>query len=188
MRLLFMGPPGAGKGTQATIICKEHSIPQISTGEILRAAVKNGTEMGKKASEYMNAGGLVPDEVVIGIVRDRIQEADAQNGYILDGFPRTIEQADALGKMLEGMGQKLDVALNLDVPDEELVKRLLDRAQKDGRPDDTEPVIKSRLKTYNDQTAPLIAYYEKQGILQPIDGLGSMDAITERIRKVLSKG
>ncbi|MCR9142357.1 MAG: adenylate kinase [bacterium] len=186
MKLLFMGPPGAGKGTQAEIICKEHSIPQISTGEILRAAVKNGTEMGKKASEAMNAGQLVPDEVVIGIVRDRIQEPDAKNGYILDGFPRTIEQADALGKMLEGMGQKLDVALNLDVPDDELVKRLLERAQKDGRADDTEPVIKNRLKTYNDQTAPLIDYYQKKGILKPIDGLGSMAEITDRIRKALA--
>ena len=187
MKLLFMGPPGAGKGTQAQIICKEHNIPQISTGEILRAAVKNGTEMGKKAQEFMNAGQLVPDEVVIGIVRDRIKEPDAANGYILDGFPRTIEQADALGSMLSEMGQKLDVALNLEVPDEELVRRLLDRARKDGRADDTEPVIKERLKTYNDQTAPLIDYYQKKGILASIDGLGSMDEITERIRQVLKK-
>ena len=124
---------------------------------------------------------------MIGIVRDRIKEADAQQGYVLDGFPRTIEQADALGRMLESMGQKLDVALNLEVPDAELVKRLLDRAVKDGRADDTEPVIKNRLKTYNDQTAPLIEYYKKKGILASIDGLGSMDAITERIQQVLQK-
>ncbi len=185
MKLLFMGPPGAGKGTQAVILCKELGIPQISTGEILRAAVKHGTEMGKKASEYMNAGKLVPDEVVIGIVQDRIKEDDAQKGYVLDGFPRTLEQADALGKMLAGMGQQLDAALNLDVADEELVKRLLERAQKDGRADDTEPVIKERLQTYNNQTAPLIAYYEKQGILKPINGLGSMEEITARIRGAL---
>lgn len=182
-----MGPPGAGKGTQAVKICQQYKIPQISTGEILRAAVKNGTDMGNKAREYMDAGKLVPDEVVIGIVRDRIKEADAQQGYVLDGFPRTIEQADALGRMLESMGQKLDVALNLEVPDAELVKRLLDRAVKDGRADDTEPVIKNRLKTYNDQTAPLIEYYKKKGILASIDGLGSMDAITERIQQVLQK-
>lgn len=185
MKLLFMGPPGAGKGTQAAILCKELGIPQISTGEILRAAVKNGTEMGKKASEFMNAGKLVPDEVVIGIVQDRIKEDDAQKGYVLDGFPRTIEQADALGKMLAGMDQQLDAALNLDVPDEELVRRLLERAQKDGRADDTEPVIKERLQTYNSQTAPLIEYYEKQGILKPINGLGSMEEITDRIRGAL---
>lgn len=185
MKLLFMGPPGAGKGTQAVILCKELGIPQISTGEILRSAVKNGTEMGKKASEFMNAGKLVPDEVVIGIVQDRIKEDDAQKGYVLDGFPRTLEQADALGKMLAGMGQKLDLALNLDVPDDELVQRLLGRAQKDGRVDDTEPVIKDRLKVYNDQTAPLIDYYEKQGILKQINGLGSMDEITDRLRGAL---
>ena len=149
MRLLFMGPPGAGKGTQAVIICQEHNIPQVSTGEILRAAVKNGTEMGKKAKEFMDAGKLVTDEVVIGIVRDRLKEADAQNGYILDGFPRTTEQADALSKMLAEMGQKLDGALNLEGPDAERGSRLLDRAKKEGRADDTEDVIKERLETYN---------------------------------------
>ncbi|MBX7056502.1 MAG: adenylate kinase [Leptospirales bacterium] len=185
MKLLFMGPPGAGKGTQAQLICDRYSIPQISTGEILRAAVKSGTAMGKKAQEYMNAGKLVPDEVVIGIVKDRLAEEDAQKGYILDGFPRTLEQADALGKMLAESGQKLDLALNLAVPDDELVRRLLERARKEGRADDTEPVIKSRLKTYNDQTRPLIEYYRKHGILREIDGLGGMDQITERINLIL---
>lgn len=185
MRLLFMGPPGAGKGTQAQIIMQDYSIPQISTGDMLRAAVKNGTEMGKKAQEYMNAGKLVPDEVVIGIVRDRLQEDDAKQGYILDGFPRTTEQANALDTMLHELGQKLDAALNLDVPEDELVRRLLDRAQKEGRPDDTEPVIKQRLQTYREQTQPLIDYYEKKGILKQIDGLGSMDDITGRIREAL---
>jgi adenylate kinase len=186
MKLLFMGPPGAGKGTQAALLCKQYDIPQISTGEILRAAVKNGTDMGKKAQEYMNAGKLVPDEVVIGIVRDRIKEPDAQKGYILDGFPRTIEQADALGAMLAGMNQKLDAALNLNVPDDELVRRLMDRARKDGRADDTEPVIKNRLKTYNDQTLPLIEYYRRAGILKEIDGLGSLDDITRKIQEALA--
>ncbi len=186
MKLLFMGPPGAGKGTQAQLICDRYSIPQISTGEILRAAVKNGTEMGKKAQEFMNAGKLVPDEVVIGIVRDRLKEPDAARGYILDGFPRTIEQADALGKMLSEMGAKLDIALNLNVPDEELVRRLLERARKEGRADDTEPVIKNRLKTYNDQTRPLIEYYREHGILKEIDGLGGLDEITGRIKEALA--
>lgn len=187
MKLLFMGPPGAGKGTQAKIICDDYNIPQISTGEILRAAVKNGTELGRQAQEFMNAGKLVPDEVVIGIVRERIKEPDASKGYILDGFPRTIEQARALDSMLEEMGQQLDVALNLDVPDEELIKRLLDRAQKDGRKDDTEPVIKNRLKVYNDQTHPLIEYYSKNGLLRSINGLGSMEEITARIRSTLKE-
>ncbi len=182
-----MGPPGAGKGTQAQIICDDYNIPQISTGEILRAAVKNGTELGKQAKALMDAGKLVSDDIVIGIVRERLKESDAQNGYVLDGFPRTIEQADALEKLLADMGQKLDAALNLEVPDEELIKRLLDRAQKDGRADDTEPVIKNRLKTYQEQTAPLIDYYQKKGILKSIDGLGAMDEITARIRAILKE-
>ncbi|MCB1323919.1 MAG: adenylate kinase [Spirochaetales bacterium] len=187
MKLLFMGPPGAGKGTQAQIICDELEIPQISTGEILRAAVKAGTEMGRKAQEFMNAGKLVPDEVVIGIVRDRLKEPDAAGGYILDGFPRTIEQAQALDRMLSEMGQKLDAALNLKVDDAELIKRLLDRAQKDGRKDDTEPVIKNRLEVYNQATRPLIEYYEKAGLLRQIDGKGSLEEISERIRKTLNE-
>ena len=185
MKLLFMGPPGAGKGTQAAVICKDHQIPQISTGEILRAAVKAGTEMGKKAQEYMNAGKLVPDEVVIGIVRDRIQEDDTKNGYILDGFPRTLEQAEALDGILEELGQALDCALNLDVPDQELISRLLERAKKEGRKDDTEPVIKERLATYNAQTKPLIDYYEKKGLLRQLDGVGTPEEITERLRSIL---
>ena len=141
-----MGPPGAGKGTQAVIIAKEKNIPQISTGDMLRAAIQNGTEMGLKAKSFMDAGNLVPDEVVVGIVRDRIQEDDCKTGYILDGFPRTVGQAETLKSMLSGMGQKLDAALNITVQDDELVQRLLGRAQKEGRADDTEPVIKQRLE------------------------------------------
>ncbi len=185
MKLLFMGPPGAGKGTQAKIICDEYGIPQISTGDILRAAIKAGTEMGKKAQSIMESGGLVPDEVVVGIIKDRLKEDDAQKGYILDGFPRTAGQADALKTLLSDMGQKLDCALNLAVEDNELVQRLLERAQKEGRADDTIDVIKNRLKNYNDQTLPLIDYYKKEGILKDIDGLGSLEEITERIRGVL---
>lgn len=187
MKLLFMGPPGAGKGTQAQIICKEKNIPQISTGEILRAAIAKGTEMGLKAKSYMDAGGLVPDEVVIGIIKDRIREDDAQPGYILDGFPRTIEQADALKGILADMGQALDVAINIVVPDDELISRLLERARKDGRADDTEPVIKNRLKTYNEQTKPLIDYYQAEGVLAEVDGLGGLEEITDRIRAALAK-
>lgn len=185
MKLLFMGPPGAGKGTQANFISDEYGIPQISTGEILRAAVKDGTEMGLKAQEYMNAGKLVPDEVVIGIAKDRIAQPDAQNGYILDGFPRTIEQAEALEKILGDMGQGLDAALNLDVPDSEIIKRLLERARKEGRVDDTEPVIKERLDTYNKQTMPLIEYYRDKDLLKNIDGMGDMNVITDRMKTIL---
>lgn len=185
MKLLFMGPPGAGKGTQAKFICEELSIPQISTGDILRSAISNGTEMGIQAKSYMDAGKLVPDEVVIGIVRDRLKAPDCENGFLLDGFPRTIEQADALEELLKDMDKNLDLAINLSVPDQELIDRLLDRAKKEGRADDTEPVIRNRLKTYNEQTIPLIEYYQKRGILKEIDGLGSMDEITDRIKAVL---
>jgi len=181
-----MGPPGAGKGTQAVIIAKEKNIPQISTGDMLRAAIQNGTEMGLKAKSFMDAGNLVPDEVVVGIVRDRIQEDDCKTGYILDGFPRTVGQAETLKSMLSGMGQKLDAALNITVQDDELVQRLLGRAQKEGRADDTEPVIKQRLENYKAQTFPLIDYYKKDGILKDIDGIGSMDEITDRIRSALN--
>ncbi|PKA22069.1 adenylate kinase, partial [Leptospira sp. mixed culture ATI2-C-A1] len=127
-RLIFMGPPGAGKGTQADIIKEKYQIPQISTGDILRAAVKNGTPMGIEAKKYMDAGDLVPDAVVIGIIRDRLVEADCANGFILDGFPRTVEQAKALSEILKELRMELDSVVNLDVPDEELVKRLLGRA------------------------------------------------------------
>lgn len=187
MRLLFMGPPGAGKGTQAKIICQDYGIPQISTGDILRAAIKNGTAMGLKAKAFMDAGQLVPNEVVIGIIKDRIVEDDAKKGYLLDGFPRTIEQADALKKIMGELGHKLDAALNLDVPDGELIQRLLERARIEGRPDDTEPVIKNRLKTYNEQTLPLIDYYKKEGLLKGINGLGTLEEITGRIRSALGK-
>ena len=164
MKLLFMGPPGAGKGTQANIICDLYGIPQISTGEILRAAVKAGTQMGIKAHEFMNAGKLVPDEVVIGIVKDRIAQPDAAKGYVLDGFPRTIEQAKALDEILAQMNQGLDAALNLSVKDDELIKRL---------------------NTYNKQTLPLIDYYKNKGLLKEIDGLGEMTEITSRMKKIL---
>jgi len=185
MRLLFMGPPGAGKGTQAKIIASSYNIPQISTGDILRQAIKNGTELGLKARKIMDEGGLVPDEIVIGIVKDRIKETDAVNGYILDGFPRTVQQADALKSMLAEMGQSLNAALNIDVPSEELVRRLLERAKIENRPDDTEEVIRNRLQTYQNQTLPLIEYYRKAGILKDIDGVGGLEAITERIRSSL---
>lgn len=180
-----MGPPGAGKGTQASFIGETYSIPQISTGDILRDAMKRETDMGKKARDFINEGKLVPDEVVIGIVRDRLQEADVKNGYILDGFPRTTAQADALKTMLATMGQKLDFALSLDVPEELLVERLLDRARKEGRSDDTEPVIRSRLETYRSQTLPLMEYYQNEGILHTVNGVGSLEEVTGRIKGIL---
>ena len=187
MKLLFMGPPGAGKGTQAKVIAAELGVPTVSTGDILRASIKNGTKMGLEAKAFMEAGKLVPDEVVIGIIEDRLRQDDASGGFILDGFPRTLQQANALKSTLAAMGRTLDAAVNLAVGSEELVNRLLDRARKEGRADDTEPVIKQRLKTYEDQTRPLIDYYRSEGLLKEVEGLGSLEEITGRIRKVLGR-
>lgn len=180
-----MGPPGAGKGTQAKILIERFGISQISTGDILRAAIKAGTRLGEEAKKYMDAGELVPDSVVIGIVEERIKEPDCAKGFLLDGFPRTVLQAEALESMLAKMGRKIDHAVNLSVPDEEVIQRLLDRAVKEGRSDDTEPVIRNRIKTYNDQTRPLIDFYRNRGILKEVDGLGELSVITERILAAL---
>lgn len=185
MRLIFMGPPGAGKGTQAKVIADYFGIPQISTGDILRSAIQNGTSLGLEAKKFMDAGELVPDAVVIGIVRDRVVQPDTTTGYILDGFPRTTEQAEALKKILADLGKGLDAAINIDVAEAELVRRLLDRAQIEGRADDTEPVIKNRLMNYEKQTRPLIDYYRKEGLLRQIDGVGAMEEITGRIKAAL---
>lgn len=180
-----MGPPGAGKGTQAKVIADHYGIPQISTGDIFRSAIQNGTAFGLEAKKYMDAGDLVPDEVVIGVVRERLSEDDTKNGYILDGFPRTTQQAEALKGILSDLGTSLDAAVNIDVAEDELVRRLLERAQIEGRADDTEPVIKTRLKNYEDQTRPLIDYYRKEGLLKEIDGVGAMEEITNRIQSAL---
>lgn len=185
-RLIFMGPPGAGKGTQAKIICSDYNIPQISTGDILRESIKNQTEAGLRAKKFMDAGDLVPDEVVIQIIKDRLKEPDCKNGYLLDGFPRTIEQADALDHLLAEMQMKLDVVLNLAVPDEELLKRLLERAKIEGRADDNEETIKNRLVNYNKKTFPLLDYYKKKGLLKEIDGLGKLEEISKLIKKEIS--
>ncbi|PKA16063.1 MULTISPECIES: adenylate kinase [Leptospira] len=184
--IIFMGPPGAGKGTQAKILCDTLRIPQISTGDILRAAVKNGTQMGLEAKKYMDAGDLVPDSVVIGIIKDRLVEPDCKNGFLLDGFPRTVEQADALDKILSTEGLKIKRAINLEVPDQELLERLLKRAEIEGRSDDNETTIKSRLETYNKKTLPLLDYYAAKGNLSRVNGVGNLDTVTKLIEKELA--
>ena len=205
MNIIFLGPPGAGKGTQAQIVCQRLGIPQVSTGDMLRAAIAAGTEMGLKAKEYMDQGQLVPDEVVIGIVKDRLADADCQKGYILDGFPRTVEQAAALGTFA-----KIDVAINLDVPDDVLVKRLSGRrvcplcgapyhvdrlngetvCRADGTPliqrdDDKAETVQNRLAVYHQKTAPLIDYYREAGLLKNIGGGLSLEEISEEIFRTL---
>jgi adenylate kinase len=212
MNLILLGPPGAGKGTQAKMLMDRYDIPQISTGDILRGAVKEGTDMGKKAKEFMDAGKLVPDEVIIGIVKDRLKEDDAQNGYMLDGFPRTVPQAEALDEMLKDMGSKIDHVVSIEVPDEELVGRLtgrrtcrecgsgfhmkFDPPKEEGkcdkcsgelyqRDDDNVETVTNRLKVYGDQTQPLIDYYQNKGLLRPINGVGGISEIFDKVVAVL---
>jgi adenylate kinase len=208
MDFILLGPPGAGKGTQAKLMIDKWDIPQISTGDILRAAVREGTALGAEAKGYMDRGELVPDRVVIGIIAERLKEEDAAGGFILDGFPRTIPQAQALQEILDDLGRKIDHVVSIDVDDEELVTRLTGRrmckrcgesfhvvfnpSREEGvcdrcggelyqRDDDKEQTIRQRLAVYSEQTRPLIAYYEKQGKVRRIEGTGSIDEIFSRI-------
>ncbi|AXQ30328.1 adenylate kinase [Solimonas sp. K1W22B-7] len=185
MRLILLGAPGSGKGTQGEKLVSHFGIPKISTGDALRAAVKAGTELGKKAKAVMDAGGLVANEIVIGIVEERLGQADAQKGFILDGFPRNTAQAEVLDGMLKRLGQPgIDKAVHLHVTDEEIVKRLLDRAVKEGREDDKEDVIRKRIEVYNAETRPLLDYYSKQGKVVTVEGIGSLEDIFNRILAV----
>ncbi len=214
MRIVLLGGPGSGKGTQAKMLTDKINVPQISTGDIFRAAVKEGTPMGIKAKSYMDKGELVPDDVVVGVVEERLTKPDLEGGYMLDGFPRTLPQAEALDSILQKAGQSIDHAILVDVPDEELVKRLSGRRtcpnsdcgkmyhvmfnppKKEGicdacggelyqRDDDKEATIRERLTVYNSQTAPLIDYYDKKGLLRRVEGVGDINDIFDRIMKVL---
>jgi len=186
MRIVLLGAPGSGKGTQGDRLVAQFGIPKISTGDALRAAVKAGTPLGLKAKATMDAGELVANEIVIGIVEERLAQPDTQKGFILDGFPRNIAQAQVLEDMLQRLGQKpVARALHLHVPDEEIVKRLLDRAQKEGRVDDREDVIRHRIEVYNAETHPLLAYYQQQGKLVTVPGVGTMDEIFHRVLATL---
>ncbi len=184
-RLLLLGPPGAGKGTQAQRLVTKLGVPQISTGDMLRAAVAAGTELGRQAKDYMERGALVPDELVIGAARERLGQPDAAEGFILDGFPRTEEQARALDALLEDLGVSLECCVALRVDEEELVQRLLKRAEIEGRADDTEETIRHRMRVYREQTAPLVAYYRERGLLAEIAGVGGVDEIEKRIEEAL---
>ena len=214
MRLLIMGRPGAGKGTQAVNIREFYEIPHISTGDMFREAIKEGTKLGLLAKSYMDQGGLVPDEVTIGIVKERLLKDDAKKGFLLDGFPRTILQAEALDDFLNEQGIKLDAVLNVDVPAEKLIRRMVGRRvcktcgatyhvefnppKKDGicdncgatliqRADDTEATAKNRLEVYDRNTAPLLNYYEKQNILKVVNGDKPLDEVFESIKESLKK-
>ncbi len=212
MNIILIGPPGAGKGTQATRMIERLQVPQISTGDMFRAAVKEGTPMGKKAKEYMDKGALVPDEVVIGVVNERFQKPDCKKGFILDGFPRTLDQAKALDELLKKLGTKLDHVVVIEVPDDYLVERLtgrrtckgcnymhhikFDAPKKEGvcdkcgaelyqRDDDKEETIRQRLTNYHNQTSPLIEYYGKQNVVRMIKGTGSMEQVQDAVKAAI---
>ena len=179
MRLLIMGPPGAGKGTQAAVISQRLGIPHVSTGDLFRANLAEGTPLGVEAKKYMDAGEYVPDSVTNGMVRARLSEADAAQGFLLDGYPRTVQQVAELDGMLAG--KHLDKVIVLTANTDEVVARLLNRAAEQGRSDDTEEVIRRRLEVYSEQTAPLTSLYESRGVLVNVDGLGAVNEVTERI-------
>lgn len=183
--VLLMGPPGAGKGTQATRVAVARGLTKLSTGDMLRAHVGAGTELGKRAKAIMDAGDLVPDEVIVGMVRAEVEAAERVR-FLFDGFPRTAAQAAALDALLAEHGTTVTKAVALDVPDDELVRRMLQRAQQEGRSDDNEATIRNRMVVYHEQTKPLLDYYGAQGKLVRIDGVGAMDAITKRIHEALA--
>ena len=212
MKIIMLGAPGAGKGTQAAMIADEYKIPHISTGDIFRANIKNGTELGKEAKQYMDQGKLVPDELTVKILLDRVGQKDCSNGYVLDGFPRTIPQAEVLDRELEKLGDKVDYAVNVDVPDENIVKRMSGRRaclkcgatyhtqyippKKEGicdvcgselvlRDDDKPDTVKKRLQVYHEQTQPLIDYYTKKDILETVDGTVDPKDVFAAIEKLL---
>ena len=180
-----MGPPGAGKGTQAKFIAEHFKIPAISTGDIFRANVSEGTELGLEAKRYMDAGEYVPDEVTNMMVRHRIDEPDAASGFLLDGYPRTLAQVEELDGMIGFTGHQLDAVVCLTVDQEEIVARLLQRAQVEGRTDDTEEVIRRRQDVYAEQTAPLISVYAGHGVLTQVDGMGAVDEVSARVFQAL---
>jgi len=185
-RLIIFGAPGAGKGTQAVRIAASLGIPAISTGDIFRFNIKNETALGLQVKEILASGAYVPDEVTNAIVRDRLGQPDAVGGFLLDGYPRTQAQVVELDDMLAAQSTALDAVLELTVDTDEVVKRLLKRAEIDGRADDTEDVIRHRLKIYDEETAPLAALYRSRGLLRQVDGMGEMDAVTMRLQSVLA--
>ncbi len=215
MRIVLVGPPGAGKGTQAAFLAKNLSIPHISTGDLFRANISQGTELGKQAKAYMDAGNLVPDEVTFGMAKDRMSQPDAEKGFLLDGFPRNVSQAEALDETLKTEGMKLDAVLDLEVPEDEVVKRIAGRrvCRKDSshvfhvtysqpkqegvcdvcggelyqRDDDSEETVRKRLEVYHTQTEPIIDYYRAQGLVVTISALGKVDEVTKRAMEALKR-
>ncbi|TFH73923.1 adenylate kinase [Cellulomonas sp. HD19AZ1] len=185
-RLVLLGPPGAGKGTQAVRLAERLGVPAISTGDIFRSNIKNGTELGRRVQDITASGALVPDELTNELVRDRLAQSDAVDGFLLDGYPRNVAQVAALDEMLATAGQQLDLAVELTVDPQVVVERLTRRAEIEGRADDTEDVIRHRLDVYAEQTAPISQVYAARGVLAQVDGLGEVDEVTERLVAALA--
>lgn len=186
-RLIMVGPPGAGKGTQAKTLTAELGIPNISTGAIFRENMANNTELGLQAQQYMNAGNLVPDEITNAMVRDRLAQPDAAEGFLLDGYPRNAAQVEELDKILADMGTQIDAVVELDIPDDAIVDRLLKRAAMEKRADDTEDVIRHRIEVYHDETEPVVSAYAERDMLLKVDGQGDIEEIRQRIVQALNE-
>lgn len=182
--VILMGPPGSGKGTQAEALAGRLGVPAISTGEIFRASVAGETELGRKAKQYLDAGEYVPDQLANAMVRERLAEDDTRSGFLLDGYPRTLDQVAVLDELLAAQDRRLDAVVELEVDPEELVQRLLRRAEVEHRSDDTEEIIRRRLQVYTEQTLPLIEVYAERGLVIPVDGAGEMDEVSQRILQV----
>ena len=187
MRILLLGPPGSGKGTQGKLLSERLGVPAISTGDILRQAVKDGSALGQKAQAIMARGELVPDDLIVNLIRERIARRDSVAGFILDGFPRTVPQAEALETMLSGNGDGLSAVLNFSVPEPELVERMLQRAKAEGREDDRPETIRERLRVYREKTEPLIGYYRKKDLVADVAGVGTIPEITARVDNALRR-
>lgn len=186
MHLVILGAPGSGKGTQGKLLAEHLGIPQISSGELLRRAVKDGTPLGRAAQDYMDRGLLVPDDVILGLVEEILASGEAAGGVLMDGFPRTVAQAEAVDRLLGAHGARVDAVVLLEVEEEELVRRLLGRAAIEGRSDDNLDSIRQRLRVYEEQTAPLVAYYEPRGLIRRVAGSGSVAEIAERARQAVA--
>ena len=188
MRIVLLGPPGSGKGTQATLLVEQLKVPHISTGALLRNAAKRGTELGLKAKALTDKGELVPDDVISDMIEERLGHADVANGFILDGYPRNLAQAESLDTLLERLDQPVDEAILIDIKPELIIKRIAKRAQEEGRADDTEETVRNRLQVYTEQTEPVADYYAQRGLLTKVLGEGSVDEIFQRILSILNLG
>jgi adenylate kinase len=186
MRIVLLGAPGSGKGTQAAILTERLQVPHISTGELLRAAVKAGTELGIRAKAVMDRGNLVSDEIMLGLIEERLQADDTEGGFILDGYPRNLSQAGSLDEVLERIGQPVDIAVQIDIDTEQVIARIAKRAQEEGRSDDSEETVRNRMEVYEAQTAPVVGYYEDRGLLTRVLGDGTIEEVQQRILSVLT--